>query len=282
MHKTEVFTTADSLRLRLDEWRNKGLKIGFVPTMGALHEGHISLVKKAQEQADVLVVSIFVNPTQFNNQEDLVNYPRTVEEDLEMLSKAGVHCVFLPEVGEMYPTGYQSPDIDLGRLDEVMEGSFRPGHFKGVVEVVKRFFEIVQPDCACFGKKDFQQLAVIRYMTSYFGFKIEIIGCSILREENGLAMSSRNRRLTPEQHQEALVIYRTLLKARGLVNQFTPDQVAETCRDAFDQSSLELEYLEIVHPDTLESLSDTWVDGATCCIAAYCGNVRLIDNMELC
>ncbi len=281
MHKTEVFKTAHSLREVLDGWKEQGKRVGFVPTMGALHEGHISLVKKAQEQVDVLVVSIFVNPTQFNNPEDLLKYPRTEEEDVRMLETAGVQCVFIPEVDEIYPAGYVSPEIELGLLDQVMEGQFRPGHFKGVVEVVKRFFDIVQPDCACFGKKDFQQLAVIRFMCDYFGFSIEIIGCEIFREESGLAMSSRNRRLSEVDKEQSLIIFDTLNFARKNVYDHTPEDLARMCRDHFKTGTLDLEYLEIVDPESLRSLGTEWVSGATCCIAAYCGDVRLIDNMAL-
>ena len=281
MQNTEVFKTAQTLRVALDGWKEKGLRIGFVPTMGALHEGHISLVKKAKEHADILVVSIFVNPTQFTNPDDLLKYPRTEDEDIQLLAAEGVHCVFLPSVSEMYPDGYRSPEIDLGVLDTVMEGHFRPGHFKGVVEVVKRFFEIVQPDCACFGKKDFQQLAVIRYMCHYFDFQMEIIGCDILREPNGLAMSSRNRRLSEEEKEQALILYRTLLYARNNVFDYSPQVLAQRCREELKKGSLQMEYLEIVHPETLLPLEEEWVSGATCCIAAYCGEVRLIDNMEL-
>lgn len=281
MKKIKVFNTVESLQLELNQLRKAGVKIGFVPTMGALHEGHISLVEEAKRYADIVVVSVFVNPTQFNNSEDLLKYPRTIEADVLKLETAAVEIVFVPSVEEIYPIAYQKSVIDLGTLGKVMEGQYRPGHFDGVVQVVKRLFEIVQPSVACFGQKDFQQLAVIGFMTNYFNFPIEIKGCEIVREPSGLAMSSRNVRLSEQEKIDALFIIEVLKFAHQNKSKYSPKQLSELCRSKFSASTLELEYLQIVHPVTLLDLENEWVSGARCCIACYCGEVRLIDNMEL-
>lgn len=261
--------------------KNQGKSIGVVPTMGALHEGHISLVNQAKKMCDYVIVSIFVNPTQFNNPTDLEKYPRTLEHDTDLLRQYNVDYIFAPNVSEIYPENYSSPHIDLGILDKVMEGKFRPGHFLGVVEVVKRLFDIIQPDYAYFGKKDFQQVAVIRYMTDYFKIPVKIIECPIIRSEKGLALSSRNARLSEEEKEQALLLYRTLDFAKNNTGVFSPRETIETCTQLIRDSELKLEYIEIVNPATLESLSEKWVAGAVCCIAAYCGEIRLIDNMTL-
>lgn len=277
----EIFSTVKSLQERLLSLKKQEKAIGLVPTMGALHEGHISLVNQAKKNCDYVVVSIFVNPTQFNNASDLEKYPRTLEKDVDLLTQSGVDFVFAPDPTEIYPSGYRSSQIDLGILDKVMEGKFRPGHFQGVVEVVKRLFEIVQPNIACFGKKDFQQVAVIQYMTSVFNLPVQIIECPIMRNENGLALSSRNMRLSEAERQQALILYDTLLFAKENTGRFSPKELMRYCIEKIDHSELKSEYVEIVHPVTLETLSDKWVEGAICCIAAYCGEVRLIDNMVL-
>lgn len=258
-----------------------GRKIGFVPTMGALHEGHMALVRRAKKMADIVVVSVFVNPTQFNNPSDLDLYPRTPEKDAALLEQNGCDVAFFPTVEEIYPEGYQTPDIPLGNLENVMEGEFRPGHFKGVVQVVNRFFEIVKPDYAFFGMKDFQQVAVIRHMVRHLNLPVQIVPCPTLREASGLAMSSRNMRLSAHQLVEAIAIYDTLTRAKAQAEYLSPAQVKEDAVAFFAESSLKLEYFTIADPVTLEELSDAWVDGATACIAAYCGEVRLIDNMVL-
>lgn len=280
MHETIVLETVTSIQKVLNNLREEGKTIGFVPTMGALHEGHISLVQKALDQADIVVVSVFVNPTQFNNQSDLAKYPRTVEQDVALLSKAKVHYAFVPNVEEVYPANSVFEPINIGSLGEVMEGEFRPGHFNGVIQVVKRLFEIVQPDVACFGRKDFQQLAVINFMTKHFKIPVEIIGCEIKREDSGLAMSSRNMRLSESEKQDALHIYHTLHFALGNVKDHSPSELKEMSIAYFSTGKLTLEYLDIVDPDTLLPLTE-WVDGATICIACFCGDVRLIDNLQL-
>lgn len=280
MQETKVLETVASLQQVLTNHREEGKTIGFVPTMGALHDGHISLVQKAHERADIVVVSIFVNPTQFNNASDLDKYPRTVEQDVALLSKAKVRYAFVPNVDEIYPADSVFEPINIGSLGEVMEGEFRPGHFNGVIQVVKRLFEIVQPDVACFGRKDFQQLAVINFMTKYFDLPIEIIGCDIKREDSGLAMSSRNMRLTESEKLDALHIYQTLKFALENVKDHSPSKLKEMSSAYFSTGNLTLEYLDVVDPNTLLPLTE-WVDGATICIACFCGDVRLIDNLQL-
>lgn len=261
--------------------KSEGKSIGFVPTMGALHYGHISLVSQAMNQCDITIVSIFVNPTQFNNSDDLVKYPRTLDADIELLKGINCDIVFAPSVDEMYPKNSSSIQLDLGKLGSVMEAKFRPGHFDGVVNVVNRLFEIVKPNKAFFGLKDFQQVAVIRFMTKQLNLPIEIIACPTLREETGLAMSSRNMRLSKEQKEDALQIFRSLSLAKKLAPDHSPLEVKKAVTNYFQQGKLKLEYFEIVDPNTLESLDSKWENGATACIVAFCDDVRLIDNMEL-
>ena len=279
----KVYSKISALQEDIAYLKSEGKTIGFVPTMGALHYGHISLVSSAISQCDITVVSIFVNPTQFNNLDDLSNYPRKLEADIYLLSEIDCDIVFAPEVVEMYPEKSMAVDLDLdlGILAKVMEGKFRPGHFRGVVNIVSRLFECVKPDKAFFGLKDFQQVSVIRYMTNYFHLPVEIIACPTLRELSGLAMSSRNTRLSLSQKEDALIIYKSLILAKELATTNSPNSVKNKIRDFFQKGNLVLEYFEIVNPVTLESLEGDWVSGATACIVAYCGEVRLIDNMEL-
>ncbi|MBL1279755.1 MAG: pantoate--beta-alanine ligase [Fluviicola sp.] len=279
MADSEVFTSVDSLREALQS-ENNDSKTGFFPTMGALHHGHLALVKKVFEHADVVVVSIFVNPTQFNNPDDLKKYPRNLQKDIDLLKTAGKVLVFAPTVEEMYPSSYKELELDLGALGTVMEGKFRDGHFNGVVNVVNRLFEIVEPDLAFFGMKDFQQLAVIQFMVNQFSLPVEIVPCEIIREESGLASSSRNARLSEKDKEEAVVLSTSLRIAKELSGVFPPIKVKEIINEIIGRSSLELEYFEIVHPKTLLSISE-WMPGSQACIAAYCGDVRLIDNMQL-
>lgn len=261
---------------------SEGKTIGFVPTMGALHEGHLELVRKAASQNDFIVVSIFVNPIQFNNPEDLSKYPRTLEEDLKMLEGTGCNLVFAPSPEEMYP----EPDLtefDFGELDKVMEGKFRPGHFRGVAVVVKKLFEIVTPQKAYFGEKDFQQLAIIKRMVSILQLPVEIIPCPIIRESDGLAMSSRNARLTEKERKEATAIYRALSGIKENYSWFIPEGVKELVRGEIQESHFfKVEYVDIVDTLTLQSFDD-WqdVEHAVVCVAAFIGSVRLIDNIIL-
>lgn len=270
-----------SLNEALATVRETGKTVGLVPTMGALHEGHMALVERARSMADVVVVTVFVNPTQFNNSSDLTLYPRTPEKDAALLANHGCDIAFFPSVDEVYPQGYQTPEVPLGTLDKVMEGEFRPGHFKGVVQVVNRFFEVIQPTFAFFGLKDFQQVAVIRFMTDYLQLPVTIVPCPTLRETSGLAMSSRNMRLTTQQLDEAVIIYETLTFAKSLVDKHTPAETKQLALEHFAHSPLKMEYFSIVNPQTLEELTDEWIPGATCCLAAFCGEVRLIDNIIL-
>ncbi len=259
----------------------EGKSIGFVPSMGALHPGHISLVHKAKKVCDIVLVSIYVNPTQFNNPDDLLKYPRTLESDLELLSKSECDIVFAPSNDEIYPADLTKITLDLGTLNGVMEDALRPGHFNGVVNVVYRLFDIVKPSKAFFGLKDFQQVAVIKYMTNHFNLPIEIIPCPTIRESSGLAMSSRNLRLDNHQKEAALIIFKTLNLAKELAQNLTPNEVKAKTIEFFKSGELLIEYIEIVHPLTLVSLTDKWIEGATMCIAAFCGEVRLIDNKQI-
>ena len=258
----------------------EGKTIGFVPTMGALHQGHFSLVRKCVADNDICIVSIFVNPTQFNNKEDLVKYPRNLDRDAQFLEKEGVSVIFAPSEDEIYP----EPDtrqFDFGQIDKVMEGVHRPGHFNGVAQVVSRLFDIVKPDRAYFGEKDFQQLAIIRAMVKQLGLPVQIVPMPIVREASGLALSSRNERLTPEQKDIAVAISKTLSESREWMIDCTVAEVIKNVTEtlnAYDE--LEVEYYEIVDGYTLQSISD-WVgsDYIVGCIAIFCGEVRLIDNI---
>ena len=279
-----MLTTLDSVNNWLTTNKLIGKTLGFVPTMGALHSGHLSLVHKAKVKCDLVIASVFVNPTQFNSAEDLEKYPRGLTVDKEMLVNANCDALFAPEIKTIYPDfpeGTHHIQMDFGGLDLVMEGAFRPGHFSGVANVVHRLFEIIQPDVAFFGEKDFQQLSIIQRMVEVLDLSVEIVSCSTLREASGLAMSSRNQRLSEQGKIDAEIIYKTLLQAKKLCLQNSPKQVKAICANEFQVSPLKLEYLEIVNPKTLHQLDDSWVEGSRCFIAAYCEDVRLIDNMEL-
>jgi len=275
--------TAETLGEWVEKCALKQIEIGFVPTMGALHKGHISLIELAKRENDVVICSIFVNPTQFNNASDLTNYPRTIESDIVLLEKAGCDAVFIPAVTEIYPDYPKETNfvnVPLAPLNKVMEGVFRTGHFEGVVNVVYRLFDLVKPNKAYFGLKDFQQVAIIKHMVNYLNLPVQIVSCPTLRTEEGLAQSSRNARLSDSQKEEALIIYKTLEYGKKLAQESLPSEVHEKMLSYFKQGILKLEYIEIVNPVTLESLTDKWVSGAVCCVAAYCGEVRLIDNMQ--
>jgi len=254
--------------------------VGFVPTMGALHNGHLSLVNRAVAENKVVVVSVFVNPTQFNDPKDLERYPRTLEADLKLLEPAGCDIVFAPSVQEVYP----EPDtrkFNFGDLETVMEGKFRPGHFNGVAQVVSRLFELVKPAKAYFGLKDFQQLAIIKNMVKQLQLPVEVVPCAIVREESGLAMSSRNELLTSEQRENAVTISKTLFKAKELLGQKNVRELAEwVINEVNNNPLLEVEYFEIVDDEKLQSVK-SWNEDSTKvgCIAVYCGKIRLIDNI---
>jgi len=280
MNSMNVFYTRESLHKAINAQKSLGRSIGFVPTMGALHEGHLELVKNAIKQVDKVVVSIFVNPTQFNNENDLELYPRMLNDDVNLLNSIGDVFVFAPNYSEVYPDNDHFEPLDLEGIDMVLEGKFRPGHFHGVVHVVRNLFQIVQPDKAFFGLKDFQQVAIIRLMVRKLEFNIQIVCCKTSRDLNGLALSSRNLRLTDSQKKDALIIYRTLVYLTEIKDQNTPEVARLMAIDFFNKGNLKLEYLEIVNGTTLKPLKDEWGSDATCCIAAFCGEVRLIDNIQ--
>lgn len=277
----KVIQTIKELRTELKQFREEGKLIGFVPTMGALHEGHASLVRRAVAENDVVVVSVFVNPTQFNDSNDLVKYPRTLEADCRLLEKEGATLVFAPSVEEMYP----EPDtrrFHYAPLDTVMEGKYRPGHFNGVCQIVSKLFLIVEPHYAYFGEKDFQQLAIIREMVVRLDMPVQIVGCPIVREEDGLALSSRNARLSAEDRTHALAISRTLFDSLTYSKTHTVAETQTFVEKAIAESEgLELEYFELVDGNTLQKIS-SWdeTDYAVGCITVYCGEVRLIDNIK--
>ena len=255
--------------------------IGLVPTMGALHEGHASLVRTAKKTSDFVIVTVFINPTQFNNPNDLSNYPKTEKKDIELLQSLNCDLVFFPQVEDVYPPDYHFPGIELGFLNQTMEGELRPGHFQGVCQVVYRLFQLTKPNKAYFGLKDFQQVSVIRFMVNYFKLPIEIIPCETSRSKSGLALSSRNLRLTEQQKTEALVLFNALEQAKINASSMTPVQVKKIAEQTIQNSPLTLEYAEIVDPISLINLQTNWHNNARMCIVAYAGDVRLIDNMEI-
>jgi pantoate--beta-alanine ligase len=282
MSQTSIFKTVATLSAELQKFRYPSKSIGFVPTMGALHDGHIALIKQAASENNILVVSIFVNPTQFNDKKDLDNYPRMLEQDTELLRGLPFECIiFAPDQKEVYPENDLFDVPDFKNLDKVLEGKFRPGHFQGVAHVVHNLLKIVQPDRAYFGRKDLQQLAVIRAMSLHYKLPLGIIACDTKREAKGLAMSSRNIRLSKEQKEDSLIIFQTLQKVKEWRKRLSPLEVRTKAIDYFNKGTLNLEYLELVDERTFELLSDEWSNNSACCIAAYCGEVRLIDNMAV-
>lgn len=276
----EVVTKIADLQKKIAEIRTNGGTVGLVPTMGALHNGHLELVKRCVAENSICVVSVFVNPTQFNDKNDLLHYPRTLDADCKLLESAGCAIAFAPEVEEMYPVE-DTRVFNLGAVAEVMEGKYRPGHFNGVAQIVSKLFDAVQPDRAYFGEKDFQQIAVIRSMVKLLNYPVEIVACPIVREDDGMALSSRNLRLTPEQRKNAVSISQTLFKSRTFAEQHsvaeTIDYVVNTLNSVPD---LNVEYFEVVNGNTLLSVND-WTDSdyIVGCITVYCGEVRLIDNI---
>ena len=278
----KVVTTKKELISYINDFRKKGKTIGLVPTMGALHEGHLSLVRECKKNTDITVVSIFVNPTQFNDPEDLKRYPRTPEQDISLLNTVDCDLVFLPTVEEIYP----EKDIrkfNFGYLENIMEGARRPGHFNGVGQVVSRLFDIVTPDKAFFGMKDFQQIAIIKNMVQQLNYKIDIVSCPIIREASGLALSSRNMLLDEEHKKNAPHIYATLKKARNLVAQMSVDDLKKWITDQIDSNPyLKTEYVEIVDNTTLQIIQN-WNEknNRVVCVAVHAGKIRLIDNIVL-
>lgn len=278
----EVFKTIGSLQKSLSAIP-PNLTLGLVPTMGALHPGHLSIVKRAKKENDLVVVTIFVNPTQFDKKEDLINYPTSIERDLKALEECGCDYVFTPSVAEMYAEGVRSGNFDFGGLDKVMEGRFRKGHFEGVATIVKKLLDIVRPDRAYFGEKDFQQLLVIKKMVSQLAIPVEIVPCEIYREADGLAMSSRNARLAAEQRKAAPLIYGTLKETKERFATESIENLKNYVKSVFAENELlELEYFEIADRETL-NLTEVKESGKeyNAFIAVFAGPVRLIDNIAL-
>ncbi len=276
----QIITRVSELKEKLGFYRSQQKTVGLVPTMGALHAGHISLVSRCVSENDVCVVSDFVNPTQFNDKSDLAAYPRKPEEDAALLREAGCTLLFMPSVEEMYPEP-DTREFHFGALEQVMEGPYRPGHFNGVAQIVSKLFYAVEPDKAYFGEKDFQQIAIIRSMVKQLDLKLEIVSCPIIREEDGLAMSSRNARLNPEERKKAVLISKYLFESRTFAENKTLAETKAFVEDSINAEPVfRLDYYEIVDGITLQPVRN-WEDSSYVvgCIAVYCGAVRLIDNI---
>jgi len=276
----EIIRLVAETKAKISKFKEEGKSIGFVPTMGALHQGHLSLTEQSVKNNDITIVSIFVNPTQFNNPNDLKTYPRCIEDDLEKLSKYNPDIIFIPEVEEIYP----EPDtrvFNFGQLDTVMEGKNRPGHFNGVAQVVSKLFDIVTPDNSYFGQKDFQQVAVIKQMVKDLKLSVNIVPCPIIREKDGLAMSSRNMLLSEEQRKNASKISETLFKARNLAAELNVTQLKNWVVEEINKNPyLSVEYFEIVDDTTLTQINSWDEDNVKVgCITVQVGKIRLIDNV---
>jgi pantoate--beta-alanine ligase len=277
----EIIHTKILLAEKRNELKNKSLQIGFVPTMGALHAGHLQLIKQARTENDIVICSIFVNPVQFNNPTDLERYPRHPEQDIELI-RSYCDVLFMPSVQEMYPVPPEET-YHFGKLETVMEGHFRPGHFNGVAVIVKRLFDIVQPDTAYFGKKDFQQLVIIRQLVKDYNLKINIQAVDTVRETDGLAMSSRNKLLSPHARTIAPFIWQTLQQAKKLKEEKKPREIKEWIEKQFNKNNFfTLEYVQLVNAETLEEVKEcNEAKNIMACIAVWLDNVRLIDNITI-
>lgn len=277
----EIFRTQAETHNYLNEFRLRGKSVGFVPTMGALHEGHLSLIEAASIKTDVVVCSIFVNPTQFNDKKDLENYPRPIEDDISKLRQAQCSVLFLPEVDEMYKSD-DKWDIKLNNLDNILEGEIRPGHYQGVTQIVKKLFDIIEPDYAFFGQKDYQQFMVISYMVRKFRMNIKLIKCPIIREKDGLAMSSRNVYLSEHNRVNSLALFKSLTRAKA---QFEQSSVSQIKKDALDflrsSPGIDPEYFEIYNANTFKAVSSKSAESIIALVAARVGKIRIIDNMIL-
>ncbi len=281
MNTMKLVKLKSTLEAEIQNIKSAGKTIGFVPTMGALHAGHLALVSKAVKENDICVVSIFVNPTQFNNSSDLEKYPRDLSRDAALLESKGCNIIFAPSPEEIYAENELNSrfEFDFGGLDKVMEGKFRPGHFNGVVQIVSKLFSLVQPDKAYFGEKDFQQLAIIHHLVKSLKIAVEIVDCPIIRERSGLAMSSRNERLTTEQRKKATEISKVLFESRNFAPNLSPAQLIHWVKTNINEvEGLEVEYFEIVNSKTLQTLQ-SWNEPSVGCIAVFCAEVRLIDNI---
>ncbi|MFF5383024.1 pantoate--beta-alanine ligase [Pedobacter suwonensis] len=277
----EIFKTKAALKAFLQPLKASAKKIALVPTMGALHNGHISLIKLAQQNADVIICSIFVNPTQFTDPKDLEKYPRPIEHDLAMLADAGCNAVFMPNVEEMYPNGADEAwHIDLGKAEFLLEGEFRKGHYQGVTQIVKKLFDAVEPDVAMFGQKDFQQVLMIKNMLSYFKLPITIITCPIIREDDGLAMSSRNIHLSTDERLHSLVLSKSLQFVVDHFDEYPLAELVDKAKACYQGIEVvELDYFTIADGNTLEPAKSKDEDNLVALVAAKVGSTRLIDNM---
>ncbi|WP_231460528.1 pantoate--beta-alanine ligase [Pedobacter sp. Leaf132] len=277
----EIFKTKDALKAYLKPLKASGKIIALVPTMGALHNGHISLIKLAQENADIIICSIFVNPTQFTDPKDLEKYPRPIEHDLAMLENAGCNGVFMPDVTEMYPSDKTEHwHIDLGRAEFLLEGEFRKGHYQGVTQIVKKLFDAVEPNIAMFGQKDFQQVLMIKNMLTHFNLPIKIFTCPIIREDDGLAMSSRNIHLSASDRTHALVLNKSLQFVLDNYNNYSLTELQEKAKNFYNGiKDVELDYFVIANGDTLEPATSKNEKNQVALVAAKVGTTRLIDNM---
>lgn len=277
----KVFTQVAPLQEETVKLKSKGVVIGFVPTMGALHQGHASIIEKSKEICDVTIVSIYINPLQFNNQNDFKNYPIKTDEDMKMLEELDCDILFLPTQQEIEPK-QKGNKLDLGDLEKVMEGQYRPGHLAGMVAIVRQFFSIIRPNKAFFGEKDYQQLMVVKKLVEAEKMNIEVVGCSTKRESSGLAMSSRNSLLTEEEKKEAVKIFETLIYARRNTDRLSPLELKLECLGLLAEASLKPEYFEIVDENSFKSI-DSWEESTKprAFVAAYLGKIRLIDNLSL-
>jgi pantoate--beta-alanine ligase len=278
----KIYTSIKELQSNVLNLRSRGLTIGFVPTMGALHKGHLSLLQRSQDENDISLCSIFVNPIQFNNKQDLDKYPRTLEEDCRILEQADCDIVFAPSVDEMYPEEVKI-QYDFGHLDKVMEGKHRPGHFNGMAVVVKKLFDICLPHRAYFGDKDFQQLMIVRELVKREKIPVTVIGCAIIREDDGLALSSRNVRLSPHERSIAPEIYQTLLWMKDQADHRTVEEIIQQARQKLaSHPEIRIEYVEIADEESLLTVDD-WDSARNirALIALFLGEVRLIDNMRI-
>ncbi|MES3017608.1 MAG: pantoate--beta-alanine ligase [Bacteroidota bacterium] len=277
----EIFRTRAEVRKYLEQLKPEGRVVGFVPTMGALHNGHLSLIETAREKTDVVVCSIFVNPTQFNDKADLANYPRPIDDDIKQLEKANCDVLFLPEVSEMY-NSTDKWHIELDKLDNILEGEIRPGHYQGVTQIVKKLFDIVSPDYAFFGQKDFQQFVVISYMVKKLNLDVKLVMCPIVREEDGLAMSSRNVYLSTEDRHHALSLFKALSKAKADFGNLTISDIKEKAIQYLSNAEgIQVEYFEIYNGNTFEPATTKHADKIIALVAARVGKIRIIDNMIL-
>ncbi|MGB4399980.1 MAG: pantoate--beta-alanine ligase [Daejeonella sp.] len=277
----KIFRTRAEVYNYLETLKLKGISVGYVPTMGALHQGHLSLIDAARKKADIVVCSIFVNPTQFNDKKDLENYPRPIEADIEKLKEANCDVLFLPEVDEMYNSSDEW-HIELDHLDNILEGEIRPGHYQGVTQIVKKLFDIIRPDYAFFGQKDFQQFVVISYMVNKLNIKVQLIRCPIIREVDGLAMSSRNVYLSAEDRQNALSLIKALTKAKEDFNTLSISDVRKNAMDYLSKArGIKVEYFELFNARTFEPASSKENENIIALVAARVGSIRIIDNMIL-